>query len=110
MVRPQLARMAEPRCTNEFCKCLHRLPVEVCDTLRFVSDHNCALARPVLTGDTGRTAPGMALLRLDTPDGKHEPTRGIAPISAQRHGARHIEARRDFARSSDFDALTQIGS
>ena len=52
----------------------------------------------------------MALLRLDAADREHETARRIAPVGAQRHHARHIEAGDDLAGDADLDVVAQVGA
>ena len=70
-----------------------------------VVDDERALAGRVLGGDADRTAVGVAALRLDAADREHEAARGIAPVRAERHGARDVEARHDLAGSAELDAV-----
>ena len=50
------------------------------------------------------------MLRLDAANGEHEAARRIAPVSPQRHHARHVEAGNDFARTAELDLAAQVGA
>ena len=67
-------------------------------------------AQRVLGCDTNRAVIGVTGLRLNAADGKHEPARGIAPVSAKRECARDIESRDNLTSRANLDIITQAGA
>src|SRR5262249_949993 len=66
--------------------------------------------RAVLGRHPGRAAVGVAALGLDAAEREHEAARGVAPVGAERHGARNVEGGDDLAARADADALAQADS
>src|SRR5260370_41330677 len=91
MQRRELVRMIQAGGGDQFRKRMECCSVEVLHPHPFVSDHEGALAARVLGCDADRASAGMAALRLDAAERKHEPACGTAPIRAERHGTGDIE-------------------
>ena len=80
----------------------------VVDPLELVRHHQCAAARWILRGDSGRAAIGVTVQRLNAAEREHEAARRIAPVGAERHGAGDVETGRDLAGCSDLDSVACI--
>lgn len=65
---------------HQFCKRLDRVVVKVVNPLRFVGDHQRALADRILGRDSGRTRACVAMLSLNASDSKHETARRVTPV------------------------------
>src|SRR5215467_3445899 len=83
MLGTQLPRVIETSSRDELAQCVDGLSVEVGDALGLIGHDHGTLARAILTCDAGRAFAGMALLRLNAPDGEHEAAGGVAPIGAK---------------------------
>jgi hypothetical protein len=108
MDRLDFLRMAEAGCRNQFGQRMKCRMVIVVDARGLVRNNQCAVAREILCRHAGRTAVGMAAERLNAAEREHEAPRRIAPVGAERHGARNIEAGRNLTRGTDADAVARI--
>src|SRR5690625_1217889 len=52
----------------------------------------------------------MANLCLDAADGKHEPSRTVAPVCAQCKGTSHVKSTDNFARCAQLDLIAQTNA
>src|SRR5215469_13329832 len=100
--------MAKPGSSGQFSKRMQRVAMESTNARRLVLWRQSALARRILRGNAGRAAAGMARQRLDAAKREHKTAGGIAPISAERHCARDVERRDDFAAGAEANLVAQV--
>ena len=74
-MRGEIAWMLQPGRSDQLSQRRQRLFVEARHALRFVGDDDGALPPGVLARNPRWTSSGMALLRLNAANGKHEATR-----------------------------------
>ena len=102
--------MAEPCGADQFGKRMQRVAMKIVNARCLVLRHQRPLAPRFLRGNPGRAAAGMARQRLNAAKREHETARGIAPIGAERHGARDIECRDDLAAGAEANLVAQVKS
>src|SRR6516165_6181625 len=108
MLRRKFGRMIKPGSSDKFGQRLYGSAVEVEHALCLVWYDQGALTPAVLRRYAGRAAVGMAGLRLDAAERKHEAACRVAPVGTQCHDARNVESAHDFTTGAELDAVTDI--
>ena len=99
--------MRQARRTDHVHQRHQRFPVEVSDPLGFVRDYQCLLTDGVLSGYARGAMTGVARLRLNTAERKHEAARAVAPVSAHGDHTRHVKCADDFSAGTNANLNTQ---
>src|SRR5262245_7830003 len=99
--------MRKPGSANKIGQGRQRGLMELTHTHSLVLNDNTALPPGILCCNSGWTAVRMAGLRLHAAKREHEAARGIAPVSAEREDARHIETGHDPAARANANFLPQ---
>ena len=84
--------------------------MEVSDPLGFVRDYQCLLTDRVLSGYARGAMTGVARLRLNTAERKHEAARAVAPVSAHGDHTRHVKCADDFSAGTNANLVTNAQS
>ena len=95
---------------RQFQQRVQRVRVILMHALGLVRHHQRLLARRVLCRHAGRAAVGVALLRLDAAQRKHEAACSVAPVGTHCQRASHVERRDDLARRANLDLVAQVGA
>src|SRR5262249_47561640 len=88
---PKMVRVSQARRAYRLAQRGKRIAVKLAHANVLVVDHERALAPEILRRHAGRATVGMASLRLDATQRKHESAGCIAPIGAERQQARDVE-------------------
>src|SRR6516164_974233 len=108
MLRRKFGRMIKPGSSDKFGQRLYGSAVEVEHALCLVWYDQGALTPAVLRRYAGRAAVGMAGLRLDAAERKHEAACRVAPVGTQCHDPRNVESAHDLAAGTKLDAVSHI--
>lgn len=89
---------------------LHRVAVEIVDSLGLVGDDERALAHRVLRRHADGAAVRVARQRLDAAEREHESASRVGPVGTERDDRRDIEGADDLAGGADLDPAPQTGT
>ena len=99
--------MLQAGCLHQFHQRVQGAFVKHPDPLGLVVHHQRLLAQRVLRGHAGRALAGVASLRLYAAQRKHETTRRVDPVGAQRHHAGNVKSADHLAGAAELDTLAQ---
>ena len=103
-----VARVAQASGLHQLLQGMQRLLVKVVHPVGFVRHHQRLLTQRVLRGYACGAGPGVAVLRLDAAQRKHEAACAIAPVGANGHQPRNVKRADHFAGTPDADPVAQV--
>ncbi|MNG93246.1 hypothetical protein D3C79_522030 [compost metagenome] len=104
----ELRRVLQACGSQHLGQCVQCVAVEAGHPLGLVWHHQGALAQRILGRHAGRALVGVAALRLNAANGKHEAACRVDPVSADGQYAGNVEGADDFARRANADAGAQV--
>ncbi|MNJ48509.1 hypothetical protein D3C77_437040 [compost metagenome] len=100
--------MIKARCRQHLGQGMQGIAVKAVDPVGLVGHHQRALAQWVLGGDAGGALVGVAALRLDAANGKHEATRRVHPVGTDGQHAGDIERTDNLAPGTNAHLVAQV--